>query len=95
MRHDIIHETVGVPEHAAAYGDLGAELPVELLHRPRLLEGDPVEAVDYDVVAVREPIVHADALGDSLSCISLPLRLTDDNQIYISDRLFAAKAATN
>ena len=94
MRHDIVHETVSVPEHAAAYGDLGAELPVELLHRPRLLEGDPVEAVDYDVVAVHEPIVHADALVDSLSCINLPLRLTDNSHIYLSDRLFAAKAAT-
>ena len=65
MRHDIVHEAVGVPEHAAAYGDLGAQLLIELLHRPRLLKGDPIEAVDYDVVAVHEPIVHADALEDA------------------------------
>ena len=62
VRHDIVHEAVGVPEHATAYEDLGAELPVELLHRPRLLKGDPVEAVDDDVVAVHESVVHADAL---------------------------------
>ena len=63
VRHDVVHEAVRVPEQAAADGDLGAELPVELLHRPRLLEGDPVEAVDDDVVAVHEPLVGAHALN--------------------------------
>ena len=44
-------------------------LPVELLHRPRLLEGDAVEAVDDDVVAVHEPLVGAHALNTG--CMSL------------------------